>query len=454
MPKNDQDVFETITNEMNHIFDSIGGGFGVAFERIDKHFEMVSQSLKDTFRATPWLPDSIKPRPPPPPRHRIPPVPGGYFEASRIWISEHRAVTAAVVAFVGTGAFVIWRRRRSDRAKRRAKRAKNGSRTEIVVLAGSPHSPLTRSLSLELERRGFIVYIPASSVSEEQIIQSEARPDIRALNLDITSLSSTDETIQKFNDLIVTPQRPNAGAPPHTLHLTAIVLVPGTSLPDSPIASLSPSVWSDTLNTRLLAPFATLQAFLPLLASQSSTLLFLMPSVIPALNLPYHAAESVVAGGLQQYISTLRKEAQGINIVQFKMGHFDYGLTVSDNQQQLVRSQHMSVAEATKQRLVQKGLNLKSAKGTSLRELHNSVFDAIVRGKGKNGTVFVGQGSMMYDVVGKIVPSGIVGWILDATKAPKVDVPEQETGPGQSVEWDRIGERSSDDEAHVYPKQR
>ncbi len=450
MPTDDQDVFEIVTNEMNHVFESIGGGFESAFEEIDKHFESVSESLKDTFRATPWLPDSIKPRPPPPAHHQIPPVPGGYFEASRIWISEHRAVTAAVVAFIGTGAFIVWRRRRSDRAKRRAKRAKNGSRTEAVILAGSPHSPLTRSLSLELERRGFIVYIPVSSVSEEQIIRSESRTDIRALNLDITSPSSTEDTIQKFSDLISTPQRPIANAPPHTLHLAAIVLVPGTSLPDCPIASISPSTWSDTLNTRLLAPFATLQAFLPLLVSQNATLLFLTPSIIPALTLPYRAAECVAAGGLQQYISTLRKEAQGINVVQFQMGHFDYGIAVEDSQQQLVRSQHTSVAEATKSRLVQKGLITKTAKGSSLRELHNSVFDAIVKGKGKNGTVFVGQGSRMYDLVGTFVPSGIVGWMMDAGKALKISVPEQETSPGQSVEWDKVGERSSDDEAYVH----
>lgn len=158
-------------------------------EAIDRHFEYVGRSLKDAFRDTPWLPDSIKPKPPPV-SHRAPSLaqPLGYFDATRVWVSEHRAWTAAVVAFVGTGAFIVWRRRRNDRVKRRAGRAKNGSRTEIVVLAGSPHSPLTRSLSLDLERRGFIVYIPVSTVSEEQIIQSESRADIRPLNMNITSV--------------------------------------------------------------------------------------------------------------------------------------------------------------------------------------------------------------------------------------------------------------------------
>ena len=178
-------IHDQFISEISIILNSVN-----AFtEAVDRHFEMVGRSLKDAFRDTPWLPDSIKPKPPPVPQ-RVPVVamPLGYFEATRIWVSEHRAWTAAVVAFVGTGAFIVWRRRRNDRVKRRAGRAKNGSRTEVVVLAGSPHSPLTRSLSLDLERRGFIVYIPVSTVSEEQIIQSESRADIRPLNMDITSV--------------------------------------------------------------------------------------------------------------------------------------------------------------------------------------------------------------------------------------------------------------------------
>ena len=179
MPSKDDDIFD-----VSYLFGSIDS----IAEAIEAHFDSVSRSLKDTFRSSPWLPDSIKPRPPPSPPRRFPSMPVSYYEASLEWLSEHRAVTAAVIAFIGTGAFIVWRRRRADRAKRRAKRAKNGARTEIVVLAGSVHAPLTRSLSQELERRGFIVYIPVSSLSEEQLVQSESRGDIRPLNMDITSV--------------------------------------------------------------------------------------------------------------------------------------------------------------------------------------------------------------------------------------------------------------------------
>lgn len=178
-------LHDQVRSEMSNILDSVNS----FTEAIDRHFESVGRSFRDAFRDTPWLPKSIKPKPPRVP-HRVPvvAVPLGYFEATRVWVSEHRAWTAAVVAFVGTGAFIVWRRRRNDRVKRRAGRAKNGSRTEVVVLAGSPHSPLTRSLSLDLERRGFIVYIPVSTLSEEQTVRSESRADIRPLNMDITSV--------------------------------------------------------------------------------------------------------------------------------------------------------------------------------------------------------------------------------------------------------------------------
>jgi hypothetical protein len=60
---------------------------------------------------------------------------------------------------------------------------------EVVVIAGSPALPLTRSLSLDLERKGFIVYIVASSHEDEAMVQSLARPDIQPLSIDITDVS-------------------------------------------------------------------------------------------------------------------------------------------------------------------------------------------------------------------------------------------------------------------------
>ena len=116
-------------------------------------------------------------------------MPVGYVEAFKVWVSQHRALTAAAVAFVGTGVFVLWwRRRKPPYVKRRVHRAKNGAKTEVVVLVGSLNAPLTRSLAVDLERRGFIVYIPINDLSEEQLVQAMSRVDIRSLNMDFTSV--------------------------------------------------------------------------------------------------------------------------------------------------------------------------------------------------------------------------------------------------------------------------
>ena len=160
-------------------------------DSIDRHFELVVASLRETLQNNPWLPDSMKPPVAPLRRMRPQPPPPGFLGRVHAWISRNRAIAAAVVAFFGTGTFIIWHRRRLYRQKRRARRATNGAKTEIIVLAGSPHSPLTRSLSIDLERRGFIVYIPISSLFEEEAIKSESRADIRPLYLDITSVRSS-----------------------------------------------------------------------------------------------------------------------------------------------------------------------------------------------------------------------------------------------------------------------
>lgn len=53
---------------------------------------------------------------------------------------------------------------------------------------------MVKSISSDLERRGYIVYITVSSAEEEHVVQSENRIDIRALWLDLTTVceSSTD----------------------------------------------------------------------------------------------------------------------------------------------------------------------------------------------------------------------------------------------------------------------
>lgn len=75
----------------------------------------------------------------------------------------------------------------------------------------------------------------------------------------------------------------------------------------------------------------------------------------------------------------------------------------------------------------------------SLKELHSCVFDVITREKGRNGAVFVGRGSWMYDMVGRWAPQGVVGWMLGlgqrSDEKSAMGQPNMETG---SQEWEEV----------------
>jgi len=94
--------------------------------------------------------------------------------------------TILVLTIGGVTYHVI--KRNIPRKKRRAKKASNGARLEVVVIAGSPSEPIVRSIALDLERRGFIVYIVCNTIEEEGLVQSEKRQDIKPLMLDIVDV--------------------------------------------------------------------------------------------------------------------------------------------------------------------------------------------------------------------------------------------------------------------------
>ncbi|KAL8738442.1 MAG: hypothetical protein Q9181_000756 [Wetmoreana brouardii] len=447
MPDYSGESFGSIEDLMSYlsaIESTVEGEVSKIADSIDAVTDRISASLRSAIGESTWFPDL---KPPPPAPAPIIARPMGYLEASRDWVSRHRAVTAAVVCFIGTGAYMIWRQRRANRAKRRARRAKNGQRTEVVVLAGPPSAPLTRSLSLDLERRGFVVYIPVNSLWEERLIQAESKADIHPLHLDITSSSSVTSTIRKFTAVLDPPN-----APRYPLRLASLILLPQTPAPPqiASITDLSADSWSDAFSTHVLSPFTLLQAFLPLLQSHKASILFLTPTNTTSLSPPLHGLENMVAGGMNNYISTLRKElasSEGTKVVQLKLGAFDDG-SDRDAMKMVVALRHdaRTYSEAISPPVTEQS----RVRGSPLRELHLEVFDAIV-GKRK-GVVYVGRGSRIYAYLGKVMPEGLVGWMLglqkkreQAKEKEKEDekVPSARGSPG----WEPVEPMSSEESA-------
>ena len=105
-------------------------------------------------------------------------------------MARHKAITAAIVAFVGTGGALVYYQRNMSRKRRRARRAPSGARREIVVVAGPAGSPVTKSVMLDLEKRGFIVYVVAHTLEEEDLIKAEGvgRTDIRPFLINIADV--------------------------------------------------------------------------------------------------------------------------------------------------------------------------------------------------------------------------------------------------------------------------
>lgn len=88
-----------------------------------------------------------------------------------------------------------------------------GANFVIIVVAGSPHEPMTRAIAMDLERRGYIVYVTVSSAVEEHIVKSENRVDVKALWLDLTTVSAVRVSLVRTKLTLCTrhpPHRPKS----------------------------------------------------------------------------------------------------------------------------------------------------------------------------------------------------------------------------------------------------
>lgn len=162
---------------------------GEIADYVDKTVEKAAETIRDSLASAPWLPDYVRPsrsRPPPPP---IEIIHLSTYERIQDWVVKHKILTGVIVIGFGYVTYKVVKKSKLLRKTRRAKRARNGGRLEVVVVAGSPTLPLTKSLSLDLERRGFIVYIVCGTMEDEVTVQNLSRPDIKPLTIDITDVS-------------------------------------------------------------------------------------------------------------------------------------------------------------------------------------------------------------------------------------------------------------------------
>ncbi|KAG9993886.1 DUF1776-domain-containing protein, partial [Aureobasidium melanogenum] len=383
---------------------------------LERHFENVATQLRD------WLPEQMRPRPPPPPPPRSL-GPATYWNQVNRWISRNTALSAGILAFVGTGAVLVFIQRSTHVKKRRARKSNNGARTEVVVLAGSPTSPLTTAIAMDLERRGFIVYVITSTREDEEHLRKQLRPDVLPFDLDLIHPDKAEGQMQRFHHFLSRHHHAFDGASAHRLTLAGVILVPDiSSVTVGSIAQLSPEAWSTALNAKVLHTITVARYMLPLVTEFKSKILLLTPNVISSLRPPYRAIESTVSSALGAFAASLSSELslQGLHACHFKLGNIE-------------------IAGSKQKR--DENRRVRGALGTPIRKLHEAMFDAL-HSSNPSRTWHVGRGSLIYDLIGSWIPSGVVGWMMGLRHAPGNEdqqTPESEdSSSDRSITWEKI----------------
>ncbi|KAF3483981.1 uncharacterized protein GIQ15_03305 [Arthroderma uncinatum] len=446
-------------------------------DSIDSHVERAASYIQETLSQQTWIPSSI--RPPPNPNF-FPDVflpPKSTFERCQDWVSAHRVLAVSALAFVGTGGVMLYGQRKFHVKKRRARRAGTGARKEIVVISGSPHEPMTRSIACDLERRGYIVFITATSTEEKQIIESEGREDIRTLWFDLSHSPATPSDIHPslyvIQSLITNAQAPLHGMPPHTCQLSAVILIPSLNYPTGPVAAIPASSWADTINTHILYPILTTQFLLPLLTLKSNTpsIVFISPTIQSALSAPFASPEVAATRAISGFATSLRQELNllvssngkssgAIDVIEIKIGNLDFGRQYRSGQRHNNKGTEV-LAWQPHQRALYGSTYLSSIdyrlgssgnvapNSSPARELHYAIFDAIAPTKKnlfgwrkkKPRTIYVGRGSIAYSIIAQIIPGGVVGWILGlrpGSPAAPNDAFDEDNASSSETGWERV----------------
>ncbi|KXX77444.1 D-beta-hydroxybutyrate dehydrogenase, mitochondrial [Madurella mycetomatis] len=451
---------------------------------VDRHVDQIAETLREALASSPWLPEQLRPRPPPP--TPIIAVPTSALEKAQNWISRHKILVGFIVLTTGAVAYRSYRNSALWRKSRRAKRARSGGRMEVVVIAGSPALPLTRSLSLDLERKSFIVFVVSNSHEDEIMVQNLSRPDIRPLSIDITDPPSAGNSIENFARYLQAPHAAIPNGKRHHLSLKSVILIPSLNYQTSPIATIPPSSFADLFNTHLLQPILTIQAFLPLLTARLGPadkerpipkVLVFTPSIISSINPPFHAPEATVCSALSAFTEVLTAELRplGIPVTHMQLGTFDFaGFTPAANSRLLNPHGLLPAPEDAealpwpesarhaygKNFVSQLGSaisagRIKGMRGSSLRELHNAVFD-VIDGSITSGTVRVGLGASVYGFVGRWVPRGLVAWMMGIRRVDELATWQGNNGSSaygspRSVGSDAEGEGGGESFVSVPP---
>lgn len=361
------------------------------------------------------------------------------MESITNWVAKHKVLaTVLAVSFTSGTFYYLYKINMGEmsgpsflrfRRKRLAKKAANGGRVEVVVIAGSPAEPLTRTIATDLSRRGYIIYWTTSSEEEEELVLRERSDDIRPLPIKAHDIASVRSSIKALANVLNVPATAFPGAIPHMLTLAGLIVVPDLYYPAGPVESIRVDTWSDLLNSKILGPiFLLSNGLMDLVRSHQSRVLLVSPTIMGSLNPGYHAAESMITSALTALSLSIARELQpqGIPFIHIRMGSFDVSHGSNQHERQVqnaVRADILSWPEhlrALYSRQYQSMSVLQTrarSLGSPLRTLNYTVFDAMTA-RNPVRVYYAGRGAFLYHFLPKYLPENFVSWLLHPPTAP------------------------------------
>lgn len=98
------------------------------------------------------------------------------------------------------------------------------------------------------------------------------------------------------------------------------------------------------------------------------------------------------------------------------------------------------------------GGRIRGLKGSSLRHLHNSVFD-VLDGSITSDVVRVGLGASVYGFVGRFAPRGLVSWMMGIRKVDQLSTWKTSSYEGSSREESEDGDAGASSEFIAVPSE-
>ncbi|TGZ81954.1 DUF1776-domain-containing protein [Ascodesmis nigricans] len=353
------------------------------------------------------------------------------------------------------------------RHKPRAPRAPNGARKEVLLLSGPIHDLLTQTLALDLEKRGFIVFLIAHSIDDEHAIVNLGGKHLRPLHIDLHDPEAASIAVDNFLNFLTTPPPFTGGSGSSgMLRLAGMILLAASTtvdshhrrpaFPVSPIESIPPPTLSDSLHTHLLTPILTTTLFTRVLRLfPSSRVVVLTPSRISALTPPFHAPEATAAAGIAAFARVLKRELAptGVKVVEVRVGEIEFPVPADPVREG--RRTHASTVNAARAEVMAWGGEERRVyakryvametrerrRGVRVRRVVDCVVGAVLGGEGR---VRVGWGAWWWEGVAGLGDRG-VEWVLGGSGGEGRDVREglgtrMETG-GRRLEWEGGKER-------------